>query len=319
MKTFLCSLLFLGFIENPSAQQDTILVYLDKDEKPCSPQQARYYSLQHKDRSAWKKLVFDIADDKVEYVAYFLDSFCTKMEGPYISFHKNGQYKTSGRYLQDKKTGAWLSWTENKKLVDSAFYKNGFIHGLALKWSNNGIVSDSLFFGEEGNGEGRGYWPDGKRRYQGHFISGKKCGQWTYYHKNGNPSQVTLYANDSVGSYTCYDEEGKLQKKDCYYEKEASYKGGDKAWMNYLSRRLSIVKLPAAYYSGEIFGTTMLQFIVDVDGRLTDIKVVKSVDPELDEIALDIIRQSPKWEPAVQYNRKIKAYRKQPITFSQPQ
>lgn len=44
--------------------------------------------------------------------------------------------------------------------------------------------------------------------------------------------------------------------------------------------------------------------------------IVKSVNKELDAIATRIIRQSPKWEPAIQYNRKVKAYRLQPITFS---
>ncbi|MEI9910864.1 MAG: energy transducer TonB [Bacteroidota bacterium] len=55
---------------------------------------------------------------------------------------------------------------------------------------------------------------------------------------------------------------------------------------------------------------------IDTDGKVSDVKNFNSIDPELDETAKTIIRQSPRWEPAVQYNRNVKAYRKQPITFA---
>ncbi|MGH2553290.1 MAG: energy transducer TonB, partial [Chitinophagaceae bacterium] len=94
------------------------------------------------------------------------------------------------------------------------------------------------------------------------------------------------------------------------------YAGSDKAWMNYLLSKLRSAKYPDEYFEGKIYGTVYILFIVNPDGKITDPKVVTSIDPQLDEIALRIIRESPKWEPAVQYNRNVKAYRKQPITFS---
>jgi len=94
------------------------------------------------------------------------------------------------------------------------------------------------------------------------------------------------------------------------------YKGGEKAWLKYLTGKLSTVRLPKAYYDGKLYGTIYIQFVVATDGKVTDVKALNSIDPELDEIAKNIIRQSPRWEAAVQYNLNVNAYRKQPITFN---
>jgi protein TonB len=106
-----------------------------------------------------------------------------------------------------------------------------------------------------------------------------------------------------------------MQKGNCFYEKEAAFPGGDKKWGQYLSNKLSTARLPNDYYNGKIYGVVWIQFIVDIDGSITDAKILQSAEPSLDEIALTIIRGSPKWQHAVQYNRPVKAYRRQPITF----
>ncbi|MEI9910865.1 MAG: hypothetical protein WDO71_15060 [Bacteroidota bacterium] len=131
-----------------------------------------------------------------------------------------------------------------------------------MTWYPEGPVQDSLFF--EGNGKGinRSYWPDGKPKGSGNFITGKKNGLWTYYYKSGTKCQDVNYEADSALSYTCYDETGAVQTKDCYYEKEASYKGGEKAWIKYLTGRLSTVVLPKAYHEGKIYGTVYVLFLL---------------------------------------------------------
>jgi protein TonB len=122
-----------------------------------------------------------------------------------------------------------------------------------------------------------------------------------------------------VISYICFNEQGQIQKKDCFYEKDATFKGGEKEWRNWLSNKLGSAKLPDIYYSGIVYGTVYLQIVIDVDGKVTDIRVTKSVAPVLDAVAVDIIKESPRWEPAIQYNRRVKAYRTQPVTFLKAQ
>jgi protein TonB len=123
------------------------------------------------------------------------------------------------------------------------------------------------------------------------------------------------YEADSAVSYTCYDESGKVQTKDCYYEKEAEFNGVGQNWNKWLLHKMLTAKMPEAYYQGRLTGTVYVQFVIDTSGNVTDVKVPKPLNPELDKIAINIILQSPRWQPAVQYNRKVKAYRRQPMTF----
>ncbi|TAH01920.1 MAG: TonB family protein, partial [Sphingobacteriales bacterium] len=58
-----------------------------------------------------------------------------------------------------------------------------------------------------------------------------------------------------------------------------------------------------------------IQFIVDKEGNIEDIEMVKSVEFTIDEEAMRLIRQSPQWAPAVQNGKKVKSYKIQPITF----
>jgi TonB family protein len=298
------------------SQSDTTIIFLDRNDKPVPEQEATKYAIQIKETDHWKKVVFDYLDDKPIFGAYYSDAACTQFDGPYSAFNKENKVIEKGRYLNNKKTGVWLGYDGNGKVIDSAFYKNGFIYGLSLTWHANGTVQDSLLFEENGNGTCRSYWPDGHPKGSGKFVNDKKNGLWIYHHKNGVKCQEVMYEADSALQYTCYDDKGNTQTDNCVYEKEASFKGGEKAWLKYLTGKLSSVELPKAYYDGKIYGTIYILFMVDTDGKVTDVKTANSIDPQLDAVAKSIIRQSPRWEPAVQYNRNVNAYRKQPVSFA---
>lgn len=316
MKSLILLLLILVYTTHLFGQSDTVIVFLDREGKPSAEQRAIRYAIQTKEKDHWKKVVFDYADDKPVFGAYYSDAACTQFDGPYTAFNKENKVIQKGRYLNNKKTGVWLGYADDGKMNDSAFYKDGFIYGLSLTWHSNGTVHDSLVFGENGNGACRSYWSDGNAKASGKYVNGKKDGLWTYHHKNGIKCQEVNYQADSALNYTCYDERGNLQTKDCIYEREANFKGDERAWINYLTGKLSTARLPKAYYDGKIYGTIYIQFIVDKEGKVTDVKALNSINPALDEIAKNIIRQSPRWEPAVQYNRTVNAYRKQPVTFA---
>lgn len=316
MKTGILLLLILFTATSLPAQNDTAIIFLDRNDKPTSEERASKYAIQVKEKDHWKKVVYDNMDDKPIFGAYYSDAACTVFDGPFSAFNKENKVIQKGRYHNNKKNGVWLRYADDGKVTDSAFYKNGFINGLALTWYTDGTVQDSLLFEDDGKGTCRSYWPDGHPKGSGKFVNGKKDGLWTYHHKNGVRCQEVNYKADSALHYTCYDEKGNIQTEDCSYEKEASFKGGDKAWAKYLSGRLSTARLPKAYYDGKLYGTIYIQFVVNTDGKVTDVKALNSIDPGLDEIAKNIIRQSPRWDAAVQYNRKVNAYRKQPVIFT---
>lgn len=95
-------------------------------------------------------------------------------------------------------------------------------------------------------------------------------------------------------------------------EKEASFPGGTNLLFSYIRRNL---KYPKESKEKGIEGIVTVSFIVLKDGRLQDIKVEKSVSPELDAEALRLISVSPVWDPAIQYGKAVSQSFKVPVTF----
>ncbi len=319
MKYLLIIFAVVLFSKTLAAQTDTTIVYLDDHRRPCPENKSTRYALQFKENDRWKKIEFDKVNGKRLAVSYFSDPACTLLDGPYTTYSQFQQPLTTGQYQNNKKTGSWKSFSEEGRLIDSTYYKDGFMFGLSRSWYEDGSLKDSFYFENGGNGSGRGYWPDRTAKDSGTYSSDKKEGRWTYYHKNGMRCQEVVYQADSAISFTCYDQNGQVQTENCYYEKEASFKTGDRGWINYLIARLGNAKLPDNYLKGAVYGTVYIQFVVNTDGSIIKEKIIGSVDPALDAIALKVVRESPKWDPAVQFNRNVVAYRKQPITFPKAQ
>jgi protein TonB len=65
--------------------------------------------------------------------------------------------------------------------------------------------------------------------------------------------------------------------------------------------------------------TVIIQFVVDKEGNVSDIKALTSVGYGMEEEAIRVIKKAPKWEPGIQSGYKVKSYHKQPITFEIPE
>lgn len=75
------------------------------------------------------------------------------------------------------------------------------------------------------------------------------------------------------------------------------FPGGDAACMRFLTSK---VHYPAGAYNRHIQGCVQVQFIVEKDGKLSDIRIARSVSPELDREALRVVRLMPPWRPGRQ-------------------
>ena len=97
-------------------------------------------------------------------------------------------------------------------------------------------------------------------------------------------------------------------------ENEAKFPGGDTAWRKYLTTHIN-VNTPVD--EGWAAGThkIIVQFIVDKDGSISDIKTDNYLNSKTAQQCIDLIKKGPRWIPAVQNGRIVKAYKKQPITF----
>ena len=75
------------------------------------------------------------------------------------------------------------------------------------------------------------------------------------------------------------------------------------------------LKYPESAVRAGVQGRVMVDFIIDKEGKVTDVRVVKSVDPELDEEAVRVVSASPKWKPGRMGCRKVRTSVTVPVEF----
>lgn len=97
-------------------------------------------------------------------------------------------------------------------------------------------------------------------------------------------------------------------------EVRPTFKGGDiEKFRDWVQKRTNYPQL--AQENG-IHGTVRLTFVVERDGSVTNVKVVKSVDPLLDDEAVKAIQASPNWSPGLQRGRPVRVRFFIPLVFS---
>jgi periplasmic protein TonB len=92
------------------------------------------------------------------------------------------------------------------------------------------------------------------------------------------------------------------------------FPGGDSAWRKYIEKNLVY---PKRAKRKKIEGIVTVHFILTKEGIPVDAKALSGPE-ELRQSALDVVMKSPKWWPAIQSGRQVKAYKKRDIVFKLP-
>lgn len=95
-------------------------------------------------------------------------------------------------------------------------------------------------------------------------------------------------------------------------EQMPSFPGGPAALMKYLSENM---RYPAVAEENGIQGRVTVQFVVEKDGSVTDVKTMKSVDPALDREAERVVKSMPKWIPGKQNGSAVRVKYFVPVVF----
>ena len=95
-------------------------------------------------------------------------------------------------------------------------------------------------------------------------------------------------------------------------EQMPSFPGGPSALMQYLN---SNIKYPVVAEENGVQGRVVCTFVVEKDGSITDVRVVKSVDPSLDKEAMRVVKGMPKWIPGKQNGSAVRVKYTVPVTF----
>ena len=95
-------------------------------------------------------------------------------------------------------------------------------------------------------------------------------------------------------------------------EKSAEFPGGMEALENYLKSK---IKYPAKARRKMIEGKVFVQFVVEKDGRVDGIRVVRSPDELLTKEAVRVVKAMPRWEPGMQNGVPVRYQFVLPVVF----
>jgi TonB family protein len=96
-------------------------------------------------------------------------------------------------------------------------------------------------------------------------------------------------------------------------EKEPSFPGGVKKFAAYLGHN---IKYPALMKQKKVEGKVFLSFVVEKDGSLSNIKVVRDIGYGAGDEAKRVLSLSPKWEPGIEKGKKVRVAYTIPISFT---
>jgi Ca-activated chloride channel family protein len=95
-------------------------------------------------------------------------------------------------------------------------------------------------------------------------------------------------------------------------EKMPEYAGGMDAFKKFIYDH---IQLPEELQNKNIAGRIFVQFTVDLDGSVIDVKILRGLNPLLDNEVIRVIKKSPKWKPGIQKGKPVKVSLTVPIEF----
>lgn len=111
------------------------------------------------------------------------------------------------------------------------------------------------------------------------------------------------------------EDESEIQEHEIFQvvENAPSFPGGDLARMRFLQNN---IKYPQMAKERGIQGTVYVTFVVERNGEVTDVKILKGIGGGCDEEALRVVRNMPKWEPGKQRGKPVRVQFNLPLKFS---
>jgi protein TonB len=126
---------------------------------------------------------------------------------------------------------------------------------------------------------------------------------------------IDVTAGSGFGDDLLSGEDGSGKEEPLFIvEVMPTFKGGDlNKFRDWVGQR---TKYPEEAITNKIRGTVFLTFVIEKDGSLSNVTVIKGVHPMLDEEAIKAISESPKWSPGLQRGQPVRVRFLIPLSFT---
>lgn len=233
--------------------------------------------------------------------AYLYDLF-TPMEGKYdfirqTTFLANGQKIDEAEFCLSKTIAKLKSRVQNQQANRAVSLRTDLIA--------NQVLSGKL-----------SHWDaQGQKKIELNFYDNVQEGVQLYFAPDGTIAHKATFVSGRVveGSVPKLIEKGNAYS---VVEKMPQFIGGESALFDYINRN---IRYPVEALKSGISGRVIVRFVIDIDGSISQTKVIRSVDPYLDREAIRVLKSLPNWIPGTQNGIPVPVWYTLPIQFSMQQ
>jgi TonB family protein len=239
------------------------------------------------------------------------------LQGQCISFFPTGKRKSIATYSRGKPQGDVYNYYPNGKLYNVLTFANNVINTNDLM--SPGIIVKACYdttgkvLLENGSGHLVSYDDDFKIILdEGDVNNGKKIGTWKGYDTTDTITFTEQYELGKLIEGTGTNSHGKVEH---YTQRQVSpeFPGGESGLSHFLSKN---IKYPPIAKKYNIQGKVFISFVIEKDGSLDQIKVLREPGSGTGDEVMRVIQLSPNWKPGTRYGHVSKIKFTLPVNFS---
>jgi TonB family protein len=315
IKSLLTLILSLSFFLAFAQKKDTAVYYLTKSNKIVSTKDSADYFVvvlppdtnTDKNLSIIKEYY---KNGKIRLIGNATTSGL-KFQGPVISFFPNGRKMSIINYDTGSPAGNLMEYYPNGKFYNRKIYTDELIKSDRELLYKECKDSTGKVLTENGHGKWIKFNDDfTKVLEKGNVVDGKRDSIWT------------IAKTDSTGFMESYHDGALIKREPCiiYHNKffvsvdtPPVFPGGLEKFYELIGKN---IRYPSEARRNGIQGRVIVSFIIEKDGTLTNVKVIRGIGDGCDEEAIRIIKLSSPWMPGIQNGNLVRVSYTVPIGFS---
>jgi antitoxin component YwqK of YwqJK toxin-antitoxin module len=312
MKKTLFLLLFVSITIPLLAQNsEDKTVYLDSLWKETTMGDHKYYRIikeYNTDKDNYQVTDY-FKSGKVQMEGTFSDKDAKLKMGAFTYYYENGNKQSAVNYGKPGYIGKYAYWYENgNKQLEGEYLetKTGISSELKIDQYWNPEAKQIVI-------DGNGYFEESDNFFyaKGNIKNGLRDGTWVGNNKKAPFSYTEKYENGKLISGLSIDSDN-VEHHYTELETKPIPKRGIEHFYQYIGKNFNVTRESE---KNNIYGKLISTFIVEKDGTIVDIKIIKSLGFGLDEELIRVLSECPAWTPGEQRGIKVRVLYSIPITI----
>jgi TonB family protein len=185
------------------------------------------------------------------------------------------------------------------------------------EFSKNGKIISDEHFGDGKylihHGVSKLFYANGQVEVERNYINNVlEDNLWVFY-ENGKVRRTDAYKNGKLVKGMMFDSLGNEIPYCGEHEVQPEFPGGNINALRFISKN---IKFPKSAYRANVNGSVFIKFVVEADGSINEVIILKTLHPECDAEAVRVIKAMPKWTPGFQECKPIRVWFTLPINFN---